>query len=235
MHQATLFLYVGCLILKGVGKHCNTCYIDWPFCRFIEEFFTKEDYYNHTPKSSGSTTWASLIATSWSIIHMANKRHLDRSKFIEVHRQHGQFPRFFNKQYGILSWSIVVYSNWNKGFELELVGCNSAIPRRSLIISKRRLNPMLNRCITENQSGFVSTENVMLAQDIVHDIAKPNNIVIKLDMEVLDSLDFINIIKRIICHYQWDKTWFLRSSLLLWTRNQSFGIVIFSSRNNHLA
>lgn len=58
----------------------------------------------------------------------------------------------------------------------------------SKIISKR-LNPLLPRLIYVNQSGFVSgrliTENVMLAQEIIHNISKINsggNVVLKLDM-----------------------------------------------------
>ncbi|XP_060210413.1 uncharacterized protein LOC132637320 [Lycium barbarum] len=60
------------------------------------------------------------------------------------------------------------------------------------IISKilaRKLNPLLPKLISYNQSGFVKgrliTDNILLAQEIVHDIAKTNkggNIVIKLDM-----------------------------------------------------
>ncbi|XP_060183174.1 uncharacterized protein LOC132613143 [Lycium barbarum] len=60
------------------------------------------------------------------------------------------------------------------------------------IISKlvaKRLSPLLSKLVSENQSGFISrrliTENVMLAQEIVHDIGKHNkggNKVMKLDM-----------------------------------------------------
>lgn len=51
------------------------------------------------------------------------------------------------------------------------------------------MNLILHKLITENQSGFVSgrliTENILLAQKIVHDINKDNeggNVVINLDM-----------------------------------------------------
>lgn len=60
------------------------------------------------------------------------------------------------------------------------------------IISKiisRSLNPLLPRLISVNQSDFIFgrliTENVMLAQEIVHNISKTNsggNVVLKLDM-----------------------------------------------------
>nr|XP_016460256.1 PREDICTED: uncharacterized protein LOC107783749 [Nicotiana tabacum] len=60
------------------------------------------------------------------------------------------------------------------------------------IISKilaRRLNPLLPKLISENQSGFVKgrliTDNVLLAQEIIHGISEPNtrgNMVIRLDM-----------------------------------------------------
>ncbi|XP_070044572.1 uncharacterized protein [Nicotiana tomentosiformis] len=60
------------------------------------------------------------------------------------------------------------------------------------IISKilaRRLNPLLPKLISENQSGFVKgrliTYNVLLTQEIIHGISDPNtggNMVIKLDM-----------------------------------------------------
>ncbi|XP_019260713.1 PREDICTED: uncharacterized protein LOC109238687 [Nicotiana attenuata] len=60
------------------------------------------------------------------------------------------------------------------------------------IISKvigARLGPIFSRIISANQSGFVKgrniSENIMLAQEIIHGIKKPNegsNVVIKLDM-----------------------------------------------------
>ncbi|XP_055824261.1 uncharacterized protein LOC129892709 [Solanum dulcamara] len=62
----------------------------------------------------------------------------------------------------------------------------------SKIISKLlclRLAPILPQLISDNQSGFVKgrsiSENIMLAQEIIHNIKKPNvgdNVVIKLDM-----------------------------------------------------
>ncbi|XP_015084239.1 uncharacterized protein LOC107027648 [Solanum pennellii] len=62
----------------------------------------------------------------------------------------------------------------------------------SKIISKlvsNRLSPILPLLISTNQSGFVKgrsiSENIMLAQEIIHQIKKPNigsNVIIKLDM-----------------------------------------------------
>ncbi|XP_055830788.1 uncharacterized protein LOC129899799 [Solanum dulcamara] len=62
----------------------------------------------------------------------------------------------------------------------------------SKIISKLlclRLAPILPQLISDNQSGFVKgrsiSENIMLAQEIIHNIKRPNigdNVVIKLDM-----------------------------------------------------
>ncbi|XP_069145909.1 uncharacterized protein [Solanum lycopersicum] len=62
----------------------------------------------------------------------------------------------------------------------------------SKIISKlvsNRLSPILPALISSNQSGFVKgrsiSENIMLAQEIIHQIKKPNigsNVIIKLDM-----------------------------------------------------
>ena len=61
----------------------------------------------------------------------------------------------------------------------------------SKIISKlvsKRLSPILPSLISKNQSGFVKgrniSENIMLAQEIIHQIKKPNigsNVIIKLD------------------------------------------------------
>ncbi|XP_059281377.1 uncharacterized protein LOC132035076 [Lycium ferocissimum] len=91
-----------------------------------------------------------------------------------------------------------------------------------LMLLGRRLNPILNKLISQNQSRFVTgrliIENIMLAQEIIHDISMPNqgiNLVIKLDMakayerlswsflfNVLHKLGFssewIDIIRRII-------------------------------------
>lgn len=60
------------------------------------------------------------------------------------------------------------------------------------IISKllyNRLAPILSKIISFNQSGFVRgrsiSENIMLAEEIIHGIKKPkkgDNVVIKLDM-----------------------------------------------------
>jgi len=62
----------------------------------------------------------------------------------------------------------------------------------SKIISKilnSRLSPILPKIISNNQSGFIKgraiSENILLAQEIINDIKKPNrggNVVIKLDM-----------------------------------------------------
>ena len=62
----------------------------------------------------------------------------------------------------------------------------------SKIISKivsNRLSSILSSLISSNQSGFVKgrsiSENIMLAQEIIHQIKKPNvgsNVIIKLDM-----------------------------------------------------
>ena len=62
----------------------------------------------------------------------------------------------------------------------------------SKIISKlvsNRLSPILPALISSNQSGFVKgrsiSENIMLAQEIIHQIKKPkigSNVIIKLDM-----------------------------------------------------
>ncbi|XP_060195408.1 uncharacterized protein LOC132624680 [Lycium barbarum] len=85
-----------------------------------------------------------------------------------------------------------------------------------------RLNPYLPRLISDNQNGFINgrliTENVILAQEIVHNISKnkkKENMIIKLDMEkaydrvswvflyaVLKKIgfngNFIDIIKRLV-------------------------------------
>lgn len=60
------------------------------------------------------------------------------------------------------------------------------------IISKlvnQRLSPLMHKLITPNQTGFIKgrsiTENIMLTQDMIHNINKPSdhgNVVLKLDM-----------------------------------------------------
>ncbi|XP_015158568.1 uncharacterized protein [Solanum tuberosum] len=66
-----------------------------------------------------------------------------------------------------------------------------------------RINALLGKLISENQSGFVSgrliTDNVMLSQEIIHGIAKENiggNVVLKLDMaKAYDRLSWSFLIK----------------------------------------
>jgi len=90
------------------------------------------------------------------------------------------------------------------------------------IISKilaNRINVLLGKLISENQSGFVSgrliTDNVMLAQEIIHGIAKENiggNVVLKLDMaKAYDRLSWsflIKVLKKIGFNNDWiDLIW----------------------------
>jgi len=80
-------------------------------------------------------------------------------------------------------------SNPNKLTEFRPISLSNFT---SKIISKlvsSRLGPILPELVSLNQSGFVKgrsiSENIMLAQEIIHQIKKPNigsNVVIKLDM-----------------------------------------------------
>lgn len=107
------------------------------------------------------------------------------------------------------------------------------------IVSKilaRRLNPILHRLISVNQSGFVLgrliTENFVLAQEIIHDMSKHNigdNIVIKLDMaKAYDRMAWnflMDVLRRFGFSYKWiNLVWNLISSV--W-----YSILINGSRN----
>lgn len=107
------------------------------------------------------------------------------------------------------------------------------------IISKiisRRLNPLLNKLVSVNQSGFISgrliTENVMLVQKIIHNISKPNiggNIVLKLDMvKTYDRMSW-NFIMAVLNRFGFSATWINNIWRLI--SNVWYSILINSSIN----
>ena len=95
-------------------------------------------------------------------------------------------PRYFSHSCIVLLPKV---NNPNKLTEFRPISLSNFT---SKIISKlvsTRLSPILQTLISTNQSGFVKGrsifENIMLAQEIIHQIKKPNigsNVVIKLDM-----------------------------------------------------
>ncbi|XP_069154435.1 uncharacterized protein [Solanum lycopersicum] len=112
-----------------------------------------------------------------------------KSDLIEV--QHAFFsgqmiPKYFSHSCIVLLPKV---NNPNKLTEFRLISLSNFT---SKIISKlvsNRLSPILPSLISTNQSGFVKgrsiSENIMLAQEIIHQIKKPNigsNVIIKLDM-----------------------------------------------------
>lgn len=168
--------------------------------------------------SKGNSAWpdgfnGSFYQTCWSIIKE------DIMKFVTTYFKDKNLTKFYSHTCLALIPKVESPSRISDFRTINLSNYTNKIISKIIM---RRVNPMLNRFITENQSGFVSgrliTENVMLSQEIIHDIAKPNkggNVVVKLDMakaydrlfwtflyEILDmfgfSPNFIDIIKRII-------------------------------------
>nr|XP_019067280.1 uncharacterized protein LOC109119268 [Solanum lycopersicum] len=95
-------------------------------------------------------------------------------------------PKYFSHSSVVLLPKV---NNPNKLTEFRPISLSNFT---SKIISKlvsNRLSPILPSLISANQSGFVKgrsiSENIMLAQEIIHQIKKPNigsNVIIKLDM-----------------------------------------------------
>ena len=78
----------------------------------------------------------------------------------------------------------------------------------------RRFNPILHRLIIVNRSGFILgrliTENVMLAQEIIHGMSKHNsgsNIVIKLDMDKAYDRMVSNFLIDILRRFRFTNRW----------------------------
>lgn len=100
---------------------------------------------------------------------------------------HGrQLKRYYSHTCLALIPQIESPANFSKLRPISLTNFSSKII--SKVIS-RRINLLLPKLISKNQSGFVKgrliTDNVLLAQEIIQGISQPNvggNIVIKLDM-----------------------------------------------------
>ena len=93
------------------------------------------------------------------------------------------------------------FNNPNKMTEFRPISLSNFT---SKIISKlvsNKLSPILPTLISPNQAGFVKgrsiSENIMLAQEIIHHIKKPNigsNVIIKLDMaKAYDSVMVLHL------------------------------------------
>nr|XP_016436823.1 PREDICTED: uncharacterized protein LOC107762942 [Nicotiana tabacum] len=122
------------------------------------------------------------------------------------------------------------------------------------IISKilsRRLNPILGKLISENQSGFVKgrliTENILLSQEIAQGVNKKNrggNVIIKLDMaKAYDRISWtflIAVMRKFGFYENWiDMIWGLLQDICMDSRGPMINhlayaddIVIFCGGNN---
>lgn len=95
--------------------------------------------------------------------------------------------KFFSHSYLVLIPKVDTPSSFSEFRPISLTNFTNKVISKILAL---RLNPLLPSLISENQSGFVKdrliTENVQLAQEIIHSISQPNtggNVVIKLDMD----------------------------------------------------
>ena len=121
-------------------------------------------------------------------------------------------------------------------FELRPISLSNFSNKIVSKILDRRINPILHRLISVNQSGFVPgrliTENVMLAQEIIHGMSKHNigdNIVIKLDMaKSYDSMAW-NFLMDVLRRFGFSD----KSINLVWNLFSSvwYSILINGSRN----
>ena len=84
---------------------------------------------------------------------------------------------------------IVLLPNPNKLIVFTSISLSNFTSKTISKIVSIRLSPILPYLISSNQSGFVKgrsiSESIMLAQEIIHQIKKPNigsNVIIKVDM-----------------------------------------------------
>ena len=107
----------------------------------------------------------------------------------------GVVQAFFNGQMipKQFSHSFIVFlpkvNNPNKMTEFRPISLSNFTSKIISKIVSNRLSPILLSLISPNQSGFVKgrsiSQNIMLAQEIIHHIKKPNigsNVIIKLDI-----------------------------------------------------
>ncbi|XP_019252901.1 PREDICTED: uncharacterized protein LOC109231716 [Nicotiana attenuata] len=110
------------------------------------------------------------------------------------------------------------------------------------IVSKilsSRLNPLLNKIISENQSGFIKgrtiTKNVLLAQEIVQNIKQVNtggNIIMKLDMaKAYDRMSWI-FLMAVMRKFGFNEEWIDLIFRLLMMSAYTDDIVIFIGGDN---
>ncbi|KAH0633200.1 hypothetical protein KY284_035986 [Solanum tuberosum] len=104
-------------------------------------------------------------------------------------------PKFMSHSCLVVLPKVEHPNRFNEFRPISLTNFTSKIISKILCL---RLAPILPHLISENQSGFVRgrsiTDNIMLAQEIIHNIKKPkegDNVVIKLDMaKAYDSVSW---------------------------------------------
>nr|XP_009786204.1 PREDICTED: uncharacterized protein LOC104234350 [Nicotiana sylvestris] len=122
----------------------------------------------------------SFYQSCWDIIK------LELIEFIQQFFGGAELSRFFTISCLILLPKVENPSSFNNMRPISLSNCSNKIISK---IMSSRLNSILPKIIFNNQTGFLKgisiTENVLLAQEIIHGIGKKNfrgNTVIKLDM-----------------------------------------------------
>ncbi|XP_019265754.1 PREDICTED: uncharacterized protein LOC109243299 [Nicotiana attenuata] len=157
----------------------------------------------------------------------------DITRFVQDFFKGAQLTKYFSHTCLVLIPNIDAPETFSNLRPISLSNVSSKIISKIL---SRRLNPLLPKLISNNQSGFVKDrlimKNVLLAQEIIQGINNSNkggNIVMKLDMEkAYDrmSWEFINAVMR---KFGFSEKWINMTQRIL--SNVWYSILLNGTRN----
>ncbi|XP_070020448.1 uncharacterized protein [Nicotiana sylvestris] len=198
-----------------------------------EEESRKPVFYQNSNSSPGPDGFGgSFYQRCWDIIKP------ELIEFIQQFFGGAELSRFFTSSCLILLPKVENPSSFNDMRPISLSNYSNKIISK---IMSSRLNSILPKIIFDNQTGFLNgrsiTENILLAQEIIHGICKKNfggNVVIKLDMaKVYDRVNWkflLNALRKFGFSENWiDLVW--RSISNVW----GFSMVQSGPQVTHLA
>nr|XP_016474344.1 PREDICTED: uncharacterized protein LOC107796124 [Nicotiana tabacum] len=198
-----------------------------------EEESRKPVFYQNSNSSPGPDGFGgSFYQRCWDIIKP------ELIEFIQQFFGGAELSRFFTSSCLILLPKVENPSSFNDMRPISLSNYSNKIISK---IMSSRLNSILPKIIFDNQTGFLNgrsiTENILLAQEIIHGICKKNfggNVVIKLDMaKAYDRVNWkflLNALRKFGFSENWiDLVW--RSISNVW----GFSMVQSGPQVTHLA